>query len=124
MQTQQQCDLCRRRVRKRTKHHLIPKTRHKNKKNKRLFRRDEVKTRVAWFCTPCHKHVHALLTEKRLEAEYNTLALLSAHPDVRKFVAWIKTKPDGTTVPIRGSKNKRTEEAARVRRGGPRAKRG
>lgn len=108
MNSTKKCDLCGREVRKRTKHHLIPKSRHKNKKNKRNFDRQEVKTRVAWFCKPCHNHIHAVLTEKELESDCNTLETLSAHPDVAKFVAWIRKKPDGTTVPIRKSKPRET----------------
>ena len=89
------CELCGRTVSQLTKHHLIPKARHANKRNKRDFERHEVKHRIAWFCRPCHNHVHALFTEKMLERDLNTLQLLVAHPDVAKFMAWIQTKPDG-----------------------------
>jgi hypothetical protein len=74
---------------------LIPKARHANKRNKRDFERTEEKQRLARFCRPCHNHVHALFTEKTLEREFNTLASLAAHPDVARFVAWIRTKPAG-----------------------------
>ncbi|MCD6051928.1 MAG: hypothetical protein K0Q55_3346 [Verrucomicrobia bacterium] len=87
------CELCGRAECVLTKHHLIPQARHANKRNKREFDRIEVKQRVAWICRPCHNHVHALFTEKTLERQYNTLDLLKAHPDVAKFVDWIKTKP-------------------------------
>lgn len=89
------CELCGRNVAFLTKHHLIPKARHANKRNKRDFARHEVKHRLAWFCRPCHSQVHALFTEKTLEREFNTLELLAAHPDVAKFVRWIQKKPDG-----------------------------
>jgi len=84
------CELCGREVDKRTKHHLIPKTRHKNKKNKKLFDRQEVRTRVAWLCRPCQNQIHALFTEKQLERELNTLEALKAHPEVWKFVEWLR----------------------------------
>lgn len=84
-----------------TKHHLIPRTRHKNKRNKKNFDRTEIHTRVLWLCSPCHKTVHAVLTEKELENEFNTRELLLAHPEIDKFVAWIRTKPDGTTVAVK-----------------------
>ena len=87
------CGLCGREVNKLTKHHLIPRTRHKNKKNKRTFTRQEVKERVAYFCRSCHSHVHAIFTEKELENKYNTIAEISEHPEIRKFVSWIKEKP-------------------------------
>jgi hypothetical protein len=89
------CELCRREGCLLTKHHLIPRTRHANKRNKREFDRVEVKHRLAWICRPCHNHVHALFTEKTLERDYNTLELLLAHPEVAKFVTWIARKPSG-----------------------------
>lgn len=85
------CDLCGRTVEVRTKHHLIPKTRHKNKKNKRDFERAEVKETV-YFCIPCHKQIHKLLTEKELEREYNSLEAIKNHKRVKKFIEWIKHK--------------------------------
>jgi hypothetical protein len=39
--------------------------------------------------------VHALFTEKQLEREFNTLERIAAHPDVGRFVEWIRTKPAG-----------------------------
>ena len=102
------CELCGRRVREVTRHHLIPRTRHKNKRNKRTFDRTEVKTRIALLCRPCHKNLHVVFTEKALEQEFNTLDLLRAHPEVRKFTQWIMSKPDGTAIPFaRPKKNAR-----------------
>ncbi len=94
------CELCGRQVREVTRHHLIPRTRHKNKRNKRTFDRTEVKTRIALLCRPCHKNLHVLFTEKELEQDFNTLETLRAHPEVRKFTQWIRTRPDGTTIPF------------------------
>jgi len=101
MQSDVRCELCERAVGRVTKHHLIPRTRHKNKRNKKNFDREEIHTRVLWLCSPCHKTVHAILTEKELENEYNTRDLLLAHAEIAKFVAWIRGKPDGTTVAVR-----------------------
>ncbi|HYG78308.1 MAG TPA: hypothetical protein VEK08_25120 [Planctomycetota bacterium] len=100
------CELCGRRVQSVTKHHLIPRTRHKNKRNKKNFDREEIHSRVLWLCSPCHKNVHAVLTEKELENQYNTLELLAAHPEIAKFTAWISTKPDGTTVRVHANRSK------------------
>lgn len=101
------CELCGRTVSWLTRHHLIPRTRHANKRNKREFSRVEVKRRVAWLCRPCHNHVHAVLGEKRLEREFNTLELLAAHPEVARFVAWMRTKPDGFKPATRDSGSKK-----------------
>ncbi len=89
------CKLCGRIVSFRTRHHLVPRTRHANKRNKREFERDDVKTRIVLLCPPCHEHVHALFTEKELERDYNTMELLSAQPEIARFVQWIRKKPDG-----------------------------
>lgn len=101
-----QCDLCERNVSEVTKHHLIPRTRHANKRNKKQFDRREVRERVAWLCRPCHKQVHALLTEKELERDYNTLAALRAHPEIARFAEWLKDKPAGLRVTVRGAKSR------------------
>jgi hypothetical protein len=111
------CELCRRAGCGLTKHHLIPRTRHANKRNKREFERAEVKQRVAWICRACHNHVHALFTEKTLEREFNTLESLGAHPEVAKFVEWIKTKPGGFKPVSRPAESKR---AGRRKTGGRR----
>lgn len=85
-----------------TRHHLIPRTRHHNKRNKREFDRAEVK-RTVGICRPCHSQIHAVLTEKELERAYHTVAALLAHPEIAKFAAWIAEKPRGFRVPTRRS---------------------
>jgi len=90
------CELCNR-PEKLTKHHLIPRTRHKNKKVKREIDRATVKSLV-WLCKLCHRHLHAIFTEKELERQYNTLEQLKEHPEVCKFVNWVKDKPVGTSI--------------------------
>ncbi|MDQ3120277.1 MAG: hypothetical protein M3Q89_12040 [Verrucomicrobiota bacterium] len=77
-----------------TRHHLIPRTRHCNKKNKRDFERATVR-RVVGICGPGHSQIHQLLSEKELEREFNTIEKLKAHPGVSKFAAWVQTKPHG-----------------------------
>ncbi|HEX8312758.1 MAG TPA: hypothetical protein VF614_15660 [Chthoniobacteraceae bacterium] len=77
-----------------TRHHLIPRTRHRNKKNKRDFDRQTVKA-IVGICRPCHSQIHVLLTEKELERGYHTVERLRAHEELRKFAAWIATKPPG-----------------------------
>jgi hypothetical protein len=93
------CVLCERDVSETTEHHLIPKCRHKNKKNKKLFARKDVKEKVP-TCVPCHNNVHAVLSEKELAREYNTLEKLKSHPDIIKFTKWVQRKPDGFRVAV------------------------
>jgi 5-methylcytosine-specific restriction endonuclease McrA len=93
------CALCGREERL-TRHHLIPRTRHHNKRNKQDFDREAVKETVG-LCRPCHSQVHALLSEKELEREWNTIEKIREHPDVVRFVEWIAGKPAGFRVPVR-----------------------
>ena len=92
------CELCGRTNIEVTRHHLIPRTRHRNKRNQKTFDRDEVRGRIAELCRPCHKFIHTVLTEKQLESEFNTVEQLAAHPGIRKFTEWIRTKPPGLRV--------------------------
>jgi len=87
------CELCGRTMDALTKHHLIPRSRHRKKRNKRLFNREEVRTRILWVCRPCHNHIHGVLSEKELESSYNTQQALLVHPEIRRFVDWISRKP-------------------------------
>ncbi len=94
------CELCGRIVQRLTRHHLVPRTRHKNKRNKRTFDRREVH-RTVGLCSPCHRHVHVTIPNKELEREYNTIEALKDHPDVERFVEWVKGKPHGTATSTR-----------------------
>lgn len=95
------CELCGRVVSQLTKHHLIPRTRHRKKRTKRVFSRREVQGRVAWLCRACHSNLHATLSEKALEQEYNTLGSLAAHPEIARFTAWVRKQRPGLRVRVR-----------------------
>lgn len=81
-----------------TRHHLIPRTRHSNKRNQKTFERHEVRTRMADLCRPCHGFIHKVLTEKQMEHLHNTVEALRTHPDIARFTDWIRTKPPGLRV--------------------------
>jgi hypothetical protein len=87
------CAICQR-VETLTRHHLIPRTRHSNRRNKRDFDRERVHQTVG-ICRPCHSQIHALLTEKELERQWNTVERLLEHPEIRRFAVWIASKPRG-----------------------------
>ena len=95
------CELCGRAVAELTRHHLIPQARHRKARNRRLFDREDVKTRIALLCRPCHSNIHAHIDTKSLEAAYNTVESLRAHPDVARFTAWIRDKDPGLKVAFR-----------------------
>jgi len=100
------CELCGRAVARLTRHHLIPRTRHSNRRNKRDFGRHEVHERVAWLCRPCHDHVHNVFSEKELERHFNTVSRLREHAEIARFVEWIAAKPAGFR-PRRGKRSRR-----------------
>jgi 5-methylcytosine-specific restriction endonuclease McrA len=89
------CPICGRVIPKKheTKHHLIPKSRGGTIED------------VVILHKSCHRHIHAVLTEKELERDYNTIDKLKAHPEVKKFIRFIrKQRPDFTS---RSRKKKR-----------------
>ncbi|UCF66232.1 MAG: hypothetical protein JSV80_10560 [Acidobacteriota bacterium] len=92
------CSLCGRSGLVLTKHHLIPRTRHKNRRNKKLFDRREVHERLASLCRPCHRHVHVTFDEKQLDRSYNTIEALAAHPEIERFVSWVRKQPPSSHI--------------------------
>lgn len=89
------CELCGRSAGPLTRHHLIPRTRHRNRRTRRTFDRRDMQCRLLWVCRACHNPIHDVLTEKALERHFNTRARLLTHPDVARFVRWIADKPPG-----------------------------
>jgi len=59
-------------------HHLIPRSR-KGKETITLHR-------------ICHSKIHSLFSEKELAMEYNTADKLRAHPEMQKFIKWVRKK--------------------------------
>jgi hypothetical protein len=87
------CELCERQAAELTRHHLIPRTRHANRRTRRQFDRQELTHRILWVCRACHNHIHASITEKELERHYHSRERLLGHPDIARFVEWIREKP-------------------------------
>jgi len=76
------CPICERNIPNSQKdaHHLIPKS--KGGKVTQYLHRI------------CHRQIHALFTETELAAQLNTAIALKTHPEMEKFIKWVKTKPD------------------------------
>ena len=89
-----------------TRHHLVPRCRRANRRNKRDFARETVRE-TAGVCRPCHTQIHAVLTEKQLEREWNTSEKLLSPPEIARFVEWVRTKPAGFRVPTHAARTKR-----------------
>ena len=88
------CELCGRDTTL-TRHHLIPRTRHRNKRVRQRYRRAEMLCRILWVCSACHHHIHLVLSEKELALQFNTREALLGHPEIRQFVRWIGKRPAG-----------------------------
>jgi hypothetical protein len=75
------CPLCGRDIpsEQRDEHHLTPKVKG-GRVTKHMHR-------------ICHRQIHALFSEAELARRYNSVEALLEHEDVRKFVAWVKSKP-------------------------------
>lgn len=88
------CALCGREVRKTTRHHLYPRTRHKALARRRGMDKQTLATQTVDLCSPCHKTVHAHVSEKALAESYHSVAALLAHTEIARFVDWVRTQPD------------------------------
>ncbi|MGD8430381.1 MAG: hypothetical protein PVH31_08225 [Ectothiorhodospiraceae bacterium] len=90
-----ECELCGRSASGLTRHHLIPRSRHRNRATRRRFGREALRNRILWVCRPCHSHIHRTLAERELAAEFHTRERLLRHPEIRRFVDWLSDKPAG-----------------------------
>ncbi len=97
------CELCGRSGLKLTRHHLIPRSRHKKPRTRRTHdrSRQELNEAVAWLCTPCHKTVHATLSEQELAEAYYTIEALRSHPDLQRFARWCAKQPVGRRIAVK-----------------------
>ena len=41
----------------------------------------------------CHRMIHRLFDEKALAADFTDPAALREHPDIQRFVAWVRRQP-------------------------------
>lgn len=64
-----------------TKHHLIPVS------------RGGKHTETVLLHKVCHDKIHSAISEKDLKKLYNTVEKLRAHPELIKFIEWVKKKP-------------------------------
>lgn len=75
------CPLCLRPIPDAQKdaHHLVPKS--------KGGRQTEYLHRI------CHRQIHALFTEAELAREFHTIEALQAHPQMSRFLDWVRSKP-------------------------------
>lgn len=70
-------------------HHLIPKS-----------RGGDV---TVYLHRACHKQIHALFTETELAKKYASPQALRDHPEMARFINWVKDKPCEFNPPARRS---------------------
>lgn len=61
------------------RHHWVPKS--------------EGGVQSDWLHRICHTKIHSLFTERELATVYSDAATLTAHPDVERFVKWVRKMP-------------------------------
>ena len=83
------CKLCGR-EKELTFHHFIPKCLHTNKWFKKQFTKEELNQGIFICEFDCHLEIHKFINEKDMGRNYNTLDLLKNHPQVLKYIKWIR----------------------------------
>ena len=83
------CELCNRK-KQLTFHHLIPKKNHKIKYIRKKYSSLNINTYGIKICKDCHTMVHKLIPHKSLALVYNTKEKLQKHPELKKFIEWVK----------------------------------
>lgn len=48
----------------------------------------------------CHRQIHALFSEVELARRFHTIDALLQHPDIRRFVSWVRNRPAGFRGPV------------------------
>ena len=73
------CPLCEREVTERSEHHLVPKS--------RGGRQTEA------ICLDCHRMLHVLFDNRRLQQELNTVEALQGEERFARYLAWVRKRP-------------------------------
>ena len=89
-----------------TKHHMIPVSRHKNKKIKAAFTKEE-RHQTIDLCRECHNQIHALISEKDMAYEFNTFEKLIAHEGIAKYLRWIRKKSPDSKIKVSKPQSRR-----------------
>lgn len=89
------CELCKLEINDKfiTKHHLIPRSYHANKKANKCFTSIEMNKTVN-LCKECHNKIHSCLKEKELAFQFNTIEKLLEVPDIKIWYNWRQKHPN------------------------------
>lgn len=86
------CELCHRENVVLTKHHLLPREEGGKEEH------------IAYICEACHKHIHALYTNRELAIRLNTIKDLQEDEKIAKYLKFIKKQPSSKKVRSRKSR--------------------
>jgi hypothetical protein len=77
------CPLCDREMESEdeSRHHLVP------------VHKGGAKGDLATIHKFCHTKVHSIFTNSELASRFNTIEKLRDHPEVQKFIEWVRNKP-------------------------------
>lgn len=89
------CELCHRENVVLTKHHLLPREEGGKQEH------------IARLCEPCHKHIHALYTNKELALRLHELEDLRADEKIQRYLKFIKKQPGSKKVKSHKSRARR-----------------
>ena len=89
------CQLCGRAVEVLTAHHLYPKS-----QGRRAGRKiaDLSTVRV---CRACHRQIHTLFSNQELARQFDSLDALRAHPEMAKFLDWVRRQDPNKRIKVR-----------------------
>jgi ATP-dependent protease Clp ATPase subunit len=90
------CELCGRMVDALTEHHLYPKS------QGRRAGRKIVELPTVRVCRACHRQIHALFSNKQLARELDSVEKLRAHPEMEKFLEWVRKQDPNKRIKVRG----------------------
>jgi 5-methylcytosine-specific restriction enzyme A len=60
----------------------------------------------------CHSAIHARFSEAEIAKRLNDLDMLRADPELARFIAWVKTKPNDFHAPTRMTRERRASKRA------------
>ena len=84
------CELCGR-LKKLTKHHLVPRAVHTKKRYVNRFGKKEMRQRGLMICKDCHAGIHDLMPDETERADkYHTKQLLLANEAIKKQIVRVK----------------------------------
>lgn len=83
------------------RHHLVPKVRGGRE--------------TVFLHRICHRKLHSLWSESELERLFHDVETIRAHPEIRRFVAWLEGKPATFWVPTRKTRRTARSRSPRAR---------